>query len=1613
MFGYLPKDVASWLRGPVYDGQSALRILQSDADLPAQYRPYVDASRAIRDFDARRAAALGQQPRGKTYYTLSPLYDQLGPAIGGFYRPSSNDIYVSIGDDMFAQNPYNAVLTLMHESFHLLADVRKDPMLLGDMWTNAAKQGIFSDDELRDVADRLLSWYRFDASDNAPGKWYVANEFFAALIEGNSASDTSSLSVMEKEKLKQLRHWMYGYLQDYADKNGIGVDFLSMENVLTPDAVDSAYKQVLYDEVQPIVNYWAEQMNTTPDRIGLRFGEPEFSYSAQWGVFVGLKDERGEMGEPFAQYDFQSPEKPGGSVRFYEMVRDDGGWYNPNHQREEDEFVAARDAKRAVRRAEATGLSAEERRAKGRQWAAEDEAEREAALAAFEAEESKQKREPTDDDLYRNMLTQMSDREIVAAYVSEVEKRELDPNDVVPVTPDKIPTLMAERLKYFKQCAQQVKGTVFDPSVSYEDFVRRTGVKSKSEYFLVNSLGRMVAGLPYAATNESTQNFQITARRLSHYFSQVLGFGSACPEFKNWLEKRAGPNHVANHQREWRIDGNPAYVAQGYIRLQMAQERSQTVYALDMHTEALTQDVHNLRVQFRDVNQLRQRLINRLPDLYESYSSDLAVGYSPMTEERMRQYDALRQKYGEYEGGAPKRTSDHTAVNKTAADIIGGGDTPEEFADVMRSRLLDGAFSHIVMTDANATASARELLSSFSTLGEAYNAAVNTMFDNHHTVNKNDIVFGEQLIVDMAQRIRDIEGGTTAPNESTDTTELFDQLQHLIAQVCSAGTRAGQNLQAFSLLKKLTPTGRLYYINSQIEAFVSEMTDRNGQSRVGGFKFKRGSDGTYIKDINGHYVPLRVDPEIQEELLSCTTKEELDAAEEKALENLASKIPPSLEDRVVAWRYLAMLGNPRTHIRNIVSNYAMGAAVSVKDKLAGHIEDTALRGKTEGRTKTGRSISSEERTALGEFVKRDWENGVRDQTLTGGKVGFENRLNDKRRKLDGSLDKLAKKNTALLEHEDETAALRAYKRAFSNYAAANGLSVAYLSSGTMEANVALAQARRYAASEAQKATYRDASTIATLLNQLEKKNTVSKIVVGGLVPFKKTPINILSRGVTYSPIGLVKGAANWMRAATSTNHIDIIDTAGKTRRLNRDGYAKEKHGKGYKDLDTKQRSEVDERFLLDNWTGAFDATNSTDALDLDRADDRRTARAKQTLAVANAIDELAAGLTGTGILLLGILLSRLGMLKGAGSDDDTEEYYDQMLGNQEYSVTIGGKNITLDWLTPISMPLFAGAAIDELCSDELEFSELAESIARIADPVTNLSVLQGINDAMSSYDSDIGQFVTSAASGWLSQFVPTAAGQLARSLDETRRTTYAPKDAEGGKQLATFVNKIENKLPGLSQTNAAYVDQWGRHETNSGESFVERLINNAVVPWYSRDINRTVADDYITALRDETGNTDVLPASPKSYYTFGNETFYLASDEYQTTKELVGQLSNTGINSLMAVPGFAQLSAEDQAELVSEVYYFAKNIARADYASAKGIDYEMSSSTAKTVNAVAAGMSIGAALYAQFMASNIAADKDASGKTIRNSRKNKLYDFYTSLGLTLDQINAIAPYEYD
>jgi hypothetical protein len=879
-------------------------------------------------------------------------------------------------------------------------------------------------------------------------------------------------------------------------------------------------------------------------------------------------------------------------------------------------------------------------------------------------------------------------------------------------------------------------------------------------------------------------------------------------------------------------------------------------------------------------------------------SPDIRHSLSRSTDDLLAEWEAKKAEFGtKKKGEVPERIDNETRVSDFMENAYTAPSTPEGFKPDLQLKILSGIGSYAPISDVKATA---EVDSIFARRG--LNGATEQwrgLIHGNRAFTKADIVLGERLLVEAAER------GDQA------------EWNRILADLCVEATRAGQVVQAFSMLKKMTPEGRAYSVNRLVAKLQADIDSRGLRKKV----------------------QIVIDPKLLEQLSQATTLEQMNAIEELIIKDVAVQIPPRISDRVVAWRYLSMLGNPRTHVRNLVSNAMMWAVRRAKDGIGAGMENFAAHTIAPNmvRTKTT-AIATPEATA---FAKQDFL-VMRDTMSMGGFIGFDSKL-DKHKKSFGNgpagkvLNFFDKINNAGLEGTDIFFMKVSYVPAFTGYMTINKLTAEFLQSGTKEANHQLAAARAYAVNEGLTATYRQASTFATWLNELEKKNVMTKLIVGGLMPFKKTPINIVKTGLVYSPAGLFEAI-------------------------------------------------VVESFRVKSGQ----------------------------ITPAQYIDRLASGFTGSMAFGFGVFLQMLGVMK-AGGGNDKEEYYEQMQGSQPYSVTINGRNYTLDWLTPISMPLMAGvefmSAWEEQGDAGTTFNRILAALLTTADPLTELSMLQGINQAVNSFEENkLGAAANAAVQSYVGQFVPTVAGQATRFIDPVRRTTYAPKDTNfpGGKPMETFANKIQNKAF-MSTQNEPYIDQWGREEVRP-ENLAIRAFETFVAPYYAKDIAKTPVDDELARIFAVNENKAVLPGTPGSKIAGVN----LSPSDYTEYKRKSGQEAYKALDMVIKSYEYKQMTQTSKEKVIADVFDYARDSAKADYAEKKKIQLTPVTLLGKVDRASEAGIDVGRFLVAMQSISEMKSDVDkATGKgTTKDSdtlltRKTKVINYLKSMRLSDSQIKVV------
>lgn len=569
-------------------------------------------------------------------------------------------------------------------------------------------------------------------------------------------------------------------------------------------------------------------------------------------------------------------------------------------------------------------------------------------------------------------------------------------------------------------------------------------------------------------------------------------------------------------------------------------------------------------------------------------------------------------------------------------------------------------------------------------------------------------------------------------------------------------------------------------------------------------------------------------------------------------------------DKMESIRYLSMLGNTRTHARNVLGNVSMGVVTRAKDNVSG-VMQLAL--PKDQRTKAvGTTLTADGRKMV-DLAKEYGQNKMYSVLYNDGKFNAESGLRAAQDTFTSKPGKVIQKaadiNSALLEKEDNIFLTSAFGNAMASQLKARGYDSSVFTATDAKSKQALVDAAATALRDAKEATFHEDNFLSTALknyqNDIKGHGVGGKILwaVGeGVLPFKKTPLNIAKNAMEYNIVGGTVEAA--YRYATGASSADAIDAAAK-------------------------------------------------------------------------------GLTGTALMGIGGILAYNGLLNGSKSGDDRADAFDEMTGKQEYSINIPGKGTyTIDWASPASVPLLMGAEIaNEWQNDGLSVTKFLDAARKIGNPILETTMLQGLNDTLDSVsyaDSDdkLGTLITGTLGSYAQQYVPTALGQVARTIDPLRRSNYGGGDTKIERDIGYNTRKMESKIPGLSMNNEPYIDQWGREEASldgtddtAGGMFLRGAYNFGSPGYYSAE-NVTPVDEYLQELYGSTNDSHVLPEKASSQIKVDGEGYYMTPEEKTEYAKTSGQTAYDLIDELRQNSMFLQLPEDQQSALVQDAYTVAK-----------------------------------------------------------------------------------------
>lgn len=765
-------------------------------------------------------------------------------------------------------------------------------------------------------------------------------------------------------------------------------------------------------------------------------------------------------------------------------------------------------------------------------------------------------------------------------------------------------------------------------------------------------------------------------------------------------------------------------------------------------------------------------------------------------------------------------------IRKTASTAMGAKAIPDEAVGDIQNMVLRGELSYDRVSDRTSIDRAVRTIEE-----KGYQRALEEFSTQVRKglVSKDIATLGQQLLVNAAN-VGD--GKATA-----ELLSLYAQME----------TTAGQAVQAASILRKLAPSDQLYAAQ-RVVIELEKAIQKN------------------YKDLE-----ITIDPALIEEFNQQTDQTGRDAVLDKIKDNVAAQVPATWQDKWNAWRYMAMLFNPRTHIRNIVGNVGFQPLRWTKDRVAAAIEagvSKASGGKLE------RTKSFAANPALYKAAWADWTN-VQD-VLSGNKYDdIRSDINSRRRIFKTlPLEAARKGNSAALEFEDAIFKRITYADALAGYLQANGVTAEQMQNNTVDAQF-LSRARDYAGQEALKATYQDRNAVSDFVSTRYqgKGRKVVNSAIDAVLPFRRTPANILVRGLEYSPAGLAKALS-----------YDVV---------------KVKKGE---------------------MTGA------------------------------EAIDHIAAGLTGSGLMALGAYLFAQGIVTSGGGDDEGQDTINDLTGVQNYALNLpGGGNVTLDWLAPEALPFFMGAELmDSMGQSGNTTDSIMNALKSISDPMLELSMLQSLNDMLDSIsfsEGKLGELMASMLVSYFTQAIPTLGGQIERTAEDRRMTTYTDKNLRLPTDIQYAIGRASARIPGWDYQQVPYIDAWGREEKNG--TLPMRAMNNFLNPAYTSSMQVTDVDKEIQRLYSQTGDGSVVPERPQKYITVDGERVDLTGEQYVEYATKRGQTQFKLLEELLDSSLYRSLSDEEKSQAVSSVYNYADMLGKAAVSDYQPEDWAVEAQNAK------------------------------------------------------------------
>jgi len=343
----------------------------------------------------------------------------------------------------------------------------------------------------------------------------------------------------------------------------------------------------------------------------------------------------------------------------------------------------------------------------------------------------------------------------------------------------------------------------------------------------------------------------------------------------------------------------------------------------------------------------------------------------------------------------------------------------------------------------------------------------------------------------------------------TDTSKK-DDLNRSMVEVAKKmremGTKAGQTVQAFNIMNRLTPEGMVYYAQSELQEAYEKMSKNKTKEWIDANRenFELTPEDTQF--IMNNMEEIRDMEDGYDKRVKLAEIQKL----------MTDKLPPEKGAALKSWMRISMLFNPKTQVRNVAGN-ALIAPINYFGDLFSSYADKVIAKKTGVRTTGNMNVN-----AILKGMKEgayqstnDYKKGINTKDMEGNRFEITEgkSFNDKT-----AIGKSLNRVEALLNY-----VMDAGDRVFSQASFENSLQNQMILNNTTEITQDMIDIAR---AESLQRTWNDNNEYTKFV--LNVRKGLNKLSFGDyglgdvLIPFAKTPANLTKAIVDYSPAGLIK-----------------------------------------------------------------------------------------------------------------------------------------------------------------------------------------------------------------------------------------------------------------------------------------------------------------------------------------------------------------------------------------------------------------------------------------------------------------------------------------------------------